>query len=130
MESLPNWPIILFTTMIVVGSVGFGVWLRTLWSSRSGRKISLRVNVLYLVGFGYGTVLIFFIFMCWKGGVSPDTAYDAIQGPLMTLIGGSLAIAKDLINVDDPNYDEIRQKSIKTLNHHADEGNNDGRDKD
>ena len=61
----------------------------------------IRFNVLLLVGVGYGVVMVMFIAMCWKGGMNADKAYNVLEGPLMALIGGSLAIAKDLISADD-----------------------------
>lgn len=69
----------------------------------------IRPNVLILVGLGYIAVLIIFVAMVWKISHTSDaetlknviaTAYDVVKGPLMALIGGSLAISKDLI--DDP----------------------------
>ena len=63
-------------------------------------KIPLRRNVLVLVGAGYATLLLVFFFMMWPGGTTADVAYEVVKGPLMALIGGSLAISKDLINLD------------------------------
>lgn len=33
-------------------------------------------------------------------GTNGEDAYQIVQGPLMTLIGGSLVIAKNLVNLD------------------------------
>ncbi len=57
----------------------------------------MRWNVLILVGLGYVTILILFCALALGGGWKPSDAYDAVQGPLMALVGGSLAIAKDLV---------------------------------
>lgn len=57
---------------------------------------TLRLNVLILMGGGYLTLIIIFIAMAWNG-TTVDDAYDVVKGPLMALIGGSLAISKDLI---------------------------------
>ena len=62
----------------------------------------LRTNVLSLVGFGYLSVIIGF-FSLWKGGLSANDAYDAVKEPLMALIGGSLALSKDVLRADDNN---------------------------
>ena len=62
--------------------------------------IPLRKNVLVLVGAGYLTLLVVFFCMMWPGGAPAEVAYDVVKGPLMALIGGSLAISKDLINLD------------------------------
>ena len=58
-----------------------------------------RKNVLTLVGAGYGTILIVFGVLA-AGELKAPEAYDAVQGPLMALVGGSLAIAKDLLQLD------------------------------
>ena len=57
----------------------------------------VRLNVLLLVGAGYVTVLVMFTAMVCNGKMEPSEAYDVVKGPLMALIGGSLAISKDLI---------------------------------
>lgn len=58
------------------------------------RTVLWRKNVLALVGAGYGTLLVVFGFMVWPGGMTPDTAYEVVKGPLMALIGGSLVLPK------------------------------------
>ncbi len=60
-------------------------------------KIPWRKNVLTLVIAGYVTLLLIFGAMVWKGGMTAEAAYEVVKGPLMALIGGSLAISKDLI---------------------------------
>ena len=65
------------------------------------RNIPWRKNVLTLVISGYIVVLVMFLFMVLKGDMTPTGAYDLIQGALMALIGGSLAISKDLIPLTD-----------------------------
>ena len=60
----------------------------------------LRINVLALVGLGYLTVSGVFAALAF-GELTAAQAYDAVQGPLMALIGGSLAIAKDLVSDAD-----------------------------
>ena len=56
----------------------------------------LRFNVLTLIFFGYG--LIALIFLCSVLiGKHPDDSYEVLKEPIMTMIGGTLAIAKDLI---------------------------------
>lgn len=64
-------------------------------------NIPWRKNVLTLVISGYIVVLVMFLFMVLKGDMKPTDAYDLIQGALMALIGGSLAISKDLIPLTD-----------------------------
>ena len=59
----------------------------------------LRKNVIVLVGLGYFTVMVGFVAMLF-GGLGAHDAYDSIKEPLMALIGGSLALSKDVLNAD------------------------------
>ncbi len=68
-------------------------------------RTPLRANVLMLVGAGYATLLIMFCVMAY-GGVMAESAYEVVMGPLMALIGGSLAISKDLIPLGDSSAKE------------------------
>ncbi len=68
-------------------------------SKPKASKRPWRKNVLFLVSAGYATVLFVFSLLA-AGDLTAAQAYDAVQGPLMALIGGSLAIAKDLIQLD------------------------------
>ena len=62
------------------------------------KSAPIRTNVLVLVGAGYITLLVMFIFMVLGvEGMDASHAYEVVKGPLMALIGGSLAISKDLI---------------------------------
>lgn len=63
-------------------------------------KVPLRKNVLILVMSGYVSLLIIFGAMC-VGGLTAEDAYEVVKSPLMALIGGSLAISKDLIPLGD-----------------------------
>ena len=60
----------------------------------------LRVNILLLVGYGYACVAIGFIAMC-MGGMETAVAYETVKDPLMALIGGSLALAHQVLKADD-----------------------------
>ena len=68
-------------------------------------KIPWRKNVLVLVGAGYVTVLLVFGFLVWGGKTTPE-AYKFIEPALMALIGGSLALSKDLVDDIPPDPDE------------------------
>lgn len=59
-----------------------------------------RKNVLALVGMGYAATIIVFVALM-AVNMSVSEAYDIVSAPLMALIGGSLAIAKDLIRSED-----------------------------
>lgn len=59
-----------------------------------------RINVLVLIGSGFFTIMVIFSLMVWKGSCTPSSAYEVIESPLMALIGGSVAVAKDVLNLD------------------------------
>ena len=61
-------------------------------------KYRVRWNVLALICMGYVAVLIVFGFVSFLSGAT--VAYETINSPLMALVGGSLAIAKDLVQLD------------------------------
>lgn len=59
-------------------------------------KIPMRWNVLVLVGAGYASLLLIYAGQLLVG-VSAADALVAIKEPLMVLIGGAIAISKDLV---------------------------------
>lgn len=67
----------------------------------SGRTFVFRWNVLALVAMGYLAVGVVAVSIVISAGEFTSdtimTAFDVINAPLMALVGGSLAIAKDLI---------------------------------
>ena len=63
-------------------------------------RVPLRWNVLILLGAGYLSLIIIFGAMCW-GRLTAEDSYEVVKSPLMVLIGGSLAISKDLIQLAD-----------------------------
>ena len=65
--------------------------------TRKRITIPWRKNVLLLVGIGYFAVIIIFASMAW-GSMTAENAYEIVKGPLMALIGGSLALSKDLVD--------------------------------
>ncbi len=72
----------------------------------SSHKMPLRTNVLVLMLAGYLTVLLIFILLVFGSDeVDVTMAYDIVKGPLMALVGGSLAISKDLIPYKDNSKD-------------------------
>lgn len=65
-------------------------------------RFRLRTNVLLIIGAGYvATGYVFVKILELEKGIEASDAYDIVSAPLMALIGGSLAIAKDLITADD-----------------------------
>lgn len=56
----------------------------------------IRPNVLLLMLMAYGSLLLIFFGLVGYG-VAAETAYNLISTPFIALIGGTLAVAKDLI---------------------------------
>ena len=81
-----------------------------------------RKNVLLLVISGYATVLVIFLLLAFSTLTAAE-AYDAVQGPLMALVGGSLAIAKDLIQLDQ-REDSTAAAAAQRAQDHSDTGGN------
>lgn len=60
---------------------------------------------------GYATLLILFGAVTASGSeLTAKDAYDMLEGPLLALIGGSLAIAKDLTD-DDPGVGNVSESN-------------------
>ena len=53
----------------------------------------IRWNVIYLISLGYGAVGVVFAVLMARD-MPPADAYDIVQGPLMALIGGTVALAE------------------------------------
>ncbi len=79
-------------------------------------KVPWRKNVLVLVGLGYSSLIIIFVAMCWSGGMTAEDAYEVVKSPLMALIGGSLAISKDLIPLGDDHHASEENKPVDNHN--------------
>ena len=62
----------------------------------SGFMTKIRVNVLFVLLLAYASILLVF-FCLLQAGMNPKDAYDLISVPLVALIGGTLAVAKDLV---------------------------------
>lgn len=73
-------------------------------------KRPMRWNVLLLVGCGYIATLVVFVLLVIAGQMTGAEAYRIVQGPLMALIGGSLAVAKDLLQIDS----SASERNLKT----------------
>ena len=87
---------------------------QTNWRFGVMKRTPLRTNVLALMGAGYLVVLVVFsVLVVGAKDISVEDAYKVVQGPLMALIGGSLAISKDLIPM-------FNGKSDDTNDDHAD----------
>ena len=66
----------------------------------------IRWNVLILVLSGYLVLGGMFLVMTLGEGKAPAESYEIIEAPLMALVGGSLAIAKDLLRADEGKTDD------------------------
>ena len=58
--------------------------------------MKVRINVLTLVCAGYAALLVVFVTLVVTGNAD-GSALELIEAPLMALIGGSIAIAKDVL---------------------------------
>ena len=56
----------------------------------------LRWNLLMLMFLAYGSIFGFFMVLVWFGS-DPKEAYNLISVPFVALVGGTLAIVKDLL---------------------------------
>ena len=66
----------------------------------------IRWNVLILVLAGYVVIGGMFLVMTLGDGKAPIESYEIVEAPLMALVGGSLAIAKDLLRADEGKTDD------------------------
>lgn len=58
-----------------------------------------RKNVLVLMGLAYGALLALFVLMVWlDDSTTAKEAYQLVSVPFVALVGGTLTIAKDIIN--------------------------------
>lgn len=71
----------------------------------------LRLNLLTLIAGGYLVVAGIFAVLA-ASNLTAAEAYDAVQGPLMALVGGSIALAKDLLRLDEQE-EERNQSSLQ-----------------
>ena len=92
------------------------------------QKTPIRTNVLLLVGGGYFALLFMFTVMAIWGEMKIEEAYEVVKGPLMALIGGSLAISKDLIPLGDTSSTESLTDHHPN-NKESQEGNESGSEK-
>lgn len=60
-------------------------------------KVHWRKNVLFLITMAYGALIIIFVAMA-AGPMTAQQAYDNIHSAFMALVGGTLAISKDLVD--------------------------------
>ena len=64
------------------------------------KRRRIRWNILVLVGWGYTVCALAFVGMIYSGDTG-TAAWDAIKEILSVLVGGSLALAKDVLKSDD-----------------------------
>ena len=74
-------------------------------------KFPWRKNVLTLVITAYVVLVVLFSLMMWPGDLTAKDAYDVLEGPFMALIGGSLALSKDLL--DNNTSERVDENSNK-----------------
>ena len=64
----------------------------------TGEGVKWRKNVLVLLGLAYGSLLLLFIIMINGDSTTAKEAYEMLGVPFVALVGGTLTIAKDLID--------------------------------
>ena len=84
-----------------VGIAAYGAFKRRGASSVAegegdGKSLPWRKNVLAALLLAYASLLVVFVVMLWAGA-EPKDAFDAINVPFVALVGGTLAIVKDLV---------------------------------
>ncbi|MCY4305538.1 MAG: hypothetical protein OXC62_12310 [Aestuariivita sp.] len=82
-------------------------------------KVVRRFNVLYLMTVAYVVLVILFSVLALSDQLTASQAWDALEAPLMALIGGTLAISKDLISSDKlggDNPDNFENKKSESGN--------------
>ena len=55
-----------------------------------------------LVSMGYAAILIAFWALAFTEALDADDAYQIVEAPLIALLGGTLAVAKDLVPNNHP----------------------------
>ena len=93
------WQITGFLMMALVIGVLITLIMQR-WVSKCSTEtrdgIQWRKNVLTLLGLAYGSLLTIFIIMIING-ITAKEAYEMLGVPFVALVGGTLTIAKDLI---------------------------------
>jgi len=69
---------------------------RSVSPTGTGDDIPWRKNVLVLLFLAYGSLMVLFVGMLFAG-LGAKEAYDLIGVPFVALIGGTLAVVKDLL---------------------------------
>ena len=69
-------------------------------SDPNRKKVVIRTNVLTLMIVAYITIFLMFFVVAFATELTAESAWDILLAPLMALLGGTLAISKDLISDD------------------------------
>jgi len=95
-----------------------------MWGSNPNRKkVVIKTNVLILMGAAYFAVVFMFLVMVFgTENMTATEAWDILESPLMALIGGTLALSKDLIR-DEDNPSEPEELKEKYPTHEDNQGN-------
>ena len=79
-----------------LGIAAYSVFKMRANAREGGESIPWRKNVLAALAMAYISLLIVFVLML-ANGVKASEAFDAINVPFVALVGGTLAIVKDLV---------------------------------
>ena len=105
-ENFLNWlPWIAFTVAILVL-----LWIVLEYKKPPGKRVVRRFNVLFLMTWAYVTVFAIFLTLVLATRKTADESWEIVQAAVMALIGGTLAISKDLIQDDEKDNDNPGKK--------------------
>lgn len=91
-------------------------------NSTKRKKVAIKTNVLTLMITAYVAVLGMFALMVYgTEGITATDAWDILEAPLMALLGGTLAISKDLIRDDDDSSPENNKTKRDQPKHNDDQ---------
>ena len=86
---------------VLAGAIAVAVYLWKRKADPNRKKVIIRTNIIYLLTLAYSTVGLLFIVLVYKENpMSAKEAWNILEAPLMALIGGTLAISKDLLDVN------------------------------
>ena len=86
---------------VLAGAIAVAVYLWRRKADPNRGKVIIRTNIIYLLTLAYFTVGLLFIVLVFKeNAMTAKDAWNILEAPLMALIGGTLAISKDLLDVN------------------------------
>ena len=99
-EATDVLPAIACVILSVAALILVAGWAIRAYRDKSSKPIRFpwSKNILSLMGMGYGLILAILLGLTATEDMTLKDAYIIIQGPLMALIGGSIAICQELLH--------------------------------